>query len=58
MEIPTSKEVLTDEDRIAYKLLRDAGLIENENDDTCPQCGYENNAYSCINCGAKFKCLD
>ena len=58
MDIETLNGVLTYEDRIAYGLLEKAGLIENENEDTCLRCGYEGNLNRCTNCGARFKCLD
>ena len=57
-EIKTSKGVLTDEDRIAYKLLSEAGLIVDESENICPRCGYEGDMSRSLNCGARFKCLD
>jgi len=57
-EIETLNGVLTDEDRIAYKLLSEADLLVEESENTCPRCGYEGDLNRCMNCGARFKCLD
>ena len=57
-EIKTLKEVLTNEDRVAYKLLSEAGLIVDESENICLRCGYEGDLNRCMNCGARFKCLD
>ena len=58
MESETLKGILTDEDRIAYRLLSEARLISDENENSCLRCGHEGELNRCMNCGARFKCLD